>query len=100
MLSACLGAGDKVECALLRKGHIRIWGNDIDLVDFDCHVLACLMDLYASESGQQVRQQAFMPRVQMLHHDVGHPCIVWKRMQKLLERHQTTSRGSNSYNRK
>ncbi len=76
------GARDQLQHAALDRDVLLPRG-DVDVVGLDRRVLLDLGDRHAAPLGEQLGQDAFVARVQVLHEHVGHARIDRQRPQEL-----------------
>ncbi len=99
-MAARRGRFQQVERAV-QKGHVPVGRNDVGAVGLDRHSVLNLEDLHAGIALDQVGENAFMVRGQVLHQHKSHAWTGLGRHagKESLKRRQTTRRGPDADNR-
>ena len=86
----------EVELAV-KNSQVPIGRNNVNVVGFHPHAVLDLCHLHARVMSDQIGQNAFVVRVQMLNHDKGHAAVRGHRLEELFECFQSTSRCADAY---
>ena len=100
MLPAAVGRPRQKRQAPLQDRNIGVGGDDVDVIGLDGRAVLHLAGWHPGPLGEQVGQDRFVRRVQVLHEHKCHAGVIRQRPKKLGEGLETAGGGTDSHDGK